>query len=174
MENFVATGGKPTGDVMNQWVSQHLPQPLEIRGRTLHYVLSIFLGLFFLILGVGALTQLFTLYGFSAFSIMISLGSIGLVLLLHFLGQREQKKTVKTIASSGVVTRGGRTFEWPRFTGVKFITIQARHGRRKQVHRVELMFEDGSSRFGPGGARNAEEIMKFIHSLPGDHIESNR
>lgn len=170
----MSANSKPVGPMMNNWVSQHLAEPLEIRTSIFHLVLGVFLGLFFLILGVGAIVNLFNEFGLSPLPLLICLGGIGLVLLFYFMWQRGKKMILKTISPAGVFTRGGQRFDWSHYIGVKYLLMRTRRGGPIKVWTVELVFENGKASFGPGGMKEADRIMEFIYSLPGEHIETDR
>jgi hypothetical protein len=170
----IANNTQPIGTMMNTWISQNLNEPLEIRTRNLHFGLGIFLAVFFLILGGGGIVNLFKTYGLSDVSLLGCLGIVGIVLLFYFLWTRQKKIIPKTIAREGVFTRDGRKLNWADFIRTEYMLVRTGTFGPIQVWWVELIFTNGKVQFSPARSKNAGEIMDFIYSLPGEHIQQSR
>ena len=159
---------------MNTWISQHLREPLEIRTRNLQLGAGIFLALILLLFFAGGIYALFSTYGLSSESLLACLGIIAVVLFFYFLWTRQKKIIPKTIAPAGVFTSDGGKLDWADFIRTEYLLVRTSTFGPVQVYWVELIFSNGKVQLSPIRIKNADKIMDFIYSLPGEHIQQNR
>jgi hypothetical protein len=146
---------------------------LEVKADNLQFILVIFLGLFFLPLGLFNLISGLT-KGFAPARSAIGLAVLALYGVVLWLVRRGHGRSVRYFSESGLVRNDGRSFAWSDLSRVvNQVRFRSEAPNKKVLWRTEIQFKGGESAWLiPAKVSNYREARQYVDNLPCEHTEA--
>jgi len=148
-------------------------KPLKVKTSKVQFALLVFLGFFFLPIGLGSFYKA-AFSGFPMVPTVVSLLCFGCFAMVAWLVMRGQKHLPKVIDSDGITRRDGQRFNWSHLKNVEH---QYHYGKvnptQKLIWRIEIRFENGTVWLIPLKIVNFREVYDLVSALPCEHLEKN-
>lgn len=145
--------------------------PLEVKTSKLPFILTVFLGLFFLPLGFGNIYSAIT-RNFAGVPLIIGVICILMFGVVFWLVFRGFLKSVKNFTNEGLIRNDRKSFLWQ---DLQFIVNQIHYNPRLGgyfIWRIEIHFKnDGAAWLIPSKISNFQEVRRYIDHLPCEKLE---
>lgn len=156
---------------MTNAINEKLAQPIMIKTSKLQPILTAFLALFFIPVGLWNFFQVLT-EGFSLVPAVIAaliFGSFGITLFLFYKGWQLMPKKFDR---DGITRKDGKVFLWSDLENVEHQYYVSRLSpNSKGVWRVNVNFKDGLVWLVPMKIKNFSDIYPIVLALPCEHTE---